>query len=188
LIQVVDELIEKIFTLEQKYCLFDIKLKDIQIYPFVRMGVYYELAKRMGIYSSDQVAYSTFNKYKFVLAMLKNNIFLKEFLSKRKKCDILALESGRRDKKLQKNIYLVYLLDNLQHSYYVVRQSEGNGNYPKKEKKDNVTIFFEYYRLKSFIYRKFFIKKNLREEIFLIADNLNEVFTNNIDYNINLKS
>jgi len=187
LIRVVDELIERIFKLEQKYRLFDMKLKDIQIYPFVRMSVYYELVKQLGIFSSDQAAYSTFDKYKFVLTILKNGIFFKEFMSKRKRCDILALESGRRDKKLQKNIYLGYLLDELQHSYYVVRHSEGNGYYTKNEKTDNVSIFFEYYRLKSFIYRNIFMKKSLREEIILIADNLNETFSNNIDYNIDLK-
>lgn len=187
MIRVVDKLIERIFKLEQKYRLFDIKLKDIQIYPFVRMSVYYELVKQLRIFSSDIETKSTFDKYKFVLTMLKNGIFLKEFISKRKRCDILAIESGRRDQKLQKNIYLGYLLDKLQHSYYVIRQSEGNGYYTKKEKTDNVTIFFEYYRLKSFIYRKFFMKKSLREEIILIADNLNEIFTNNIDYNIDLK-
>lgn len=184
----VEDVIERILTLEKSSCLLDLEMDGVQIYPFLRMSIYYELVKQLGIFTSNQADNNNISRIHRFKEHISNGVLLRELVAKRRDCEILAIESGRRGKETNKNIYLGYFLDALQHNYYCVRNADLHDGYSTAEIKDKRTIFFEYYRLKGYLHRWFFISKELRKKIIQLSKKINQHFEEEFTSKIDLKS
>src|SRR5690606_10787901 len=70
----VKELCEFIWYLEDKYKLFDLKIKGIYIWEYIRMQVYYKLAQGTGVLSAPGKKVSLFDRIKVFLKGVKNTL------------------------------------------------------------------------------------------------------------------
>lgn len=178
----IKELCEFFWFIEEKYKLFDLQIKDVYIWEYIRMQVYYKLAISLGVLSPPARTITLMDRIKVFFKGFKN-IFRHNFWTL-KKCDIVFFSHPRSVNVdgTYIDIYTEYIINELNsHQTVVDFESDYNGNHIRDRKHNVHKLDW----IKQLVYLKyFFIKKTKilnREEICLIEKIEQEIFQH---YNI----
>ncbi|MCP3932975.1 MAG: hypothetical protein GY705_28215 [Bacteroidetes bacterium] len=158
----IKHIVNKFFIFEKQYSLFHKRIEGVQLYPPIRMRLYYEVMRQLQIFTSTRSARPK-QKSKILFNSIKYKLLQNNFVLRNKKCEVLALESIRRDPESGKNIYLCFLLEALQDDYCVIRNSNSIISDLTKEKKVSDSLSRDYLKFKAYLYRKV-IRKRIKKE------------------------
>ena len=133
----VKEVCDTLFSLEEKYDLNQMKIQGIYAWQLVRIYVYYEISRKIGVFGSPQQAKVTIiDKILSFLPFVKNSLFSNPLKGKYHK-DILIFDHPRKVKHEGefKDIYSYFLTDDLdsRNSYEVIETPYLNKHFTKKE-------------------------------------------------------
>ena len=163
--------------------LFDLKVEDLQIYPYIRMPLYYMLVQSLGIYqTSSSNTSSIFNKINVINNAIKYRKTNQDKLKDNNNC-ILVVESPRKDPRIKKNIYFSHLLENIEKKYLAIRSSGANNRYSTIDIRDQNTVYFDVYRTFAKLNRPFYLNSLIYNQIRKVAETINNCF--NIHLNMN---
>ncbi len=157
--------------------MFNIQIEGMQIYPFLRIPLYYELSRNLGEFSNFvipsrsklQSIYYVINAFKFSYINYK----------KRKSAinpQILFVGTERIDSVLKKNIYLSHIMEKTEYNYLVIQSSD---NSIKDNISDSVSLFDSPFKIKTALYRNFIFgnqKKNISELGHQLSGYINKYF------------
>lgn len=157
----IKEVCDIIFSLEKKYDLNHMKIQGVYAWQLVRVYVYYEIARKIGVFGSPQQGKVTLkNKIFSFLPFIKNSLFSNPLNGKYDK-DVIIFDHPRKVKHNgdYKDIYSYFLEDYLNdfgYSYELIESPYLNNHHGKKGKftKYNDRILFG-----SYIHKK---KTNLK--------------------------
>ena len=105
----------KLIQIEQDLKLFQWQIKDVYIWPLLRMPLYYELTKKLGVFGSPHGT-SHWKGRRFQRAKLWSYAFFKNLFTPIKPCDFMLVEHSRKVNKegLWVDIYTDHLTRRLQ--------------------------------------------------------------------------
>ncbi len=152
----VKEVCDIFFSLEEKYDLNHMKIQDVYAWQLVRIYVYYEISRKIGVFGSPQQGKVTLkDKIVSFIPFIKNSIFSNPLGGNYHK-DILIFDHPRKTihNGEYKDIYSYFLINDIkttEYSYEVIESPYLNEHFAKKEKyiKYNDRIL-----LGSYIYKK----------------------------------
>ena len=143
------DLIRKLIECEHKNNFFDIKIDGIQIYPLIRMGLFYEILKNCKVYDPQPINYKDY-RFKSILFILKK-LFNNYRVTKKSNKKIAIIEHPRRLDGQVEDIYSNFLYNifpqntlTIKHPMYGLISSIENTEYD------------------SFYYEIYLIKKNFK--------------------------
>lgn len=158
----VKEVCDIIFSLEEKHDLNHMKIQGVYAWQLVRVYVYYEISRKIGVFGSPQQGKVTLkDKALSFLPFIKNSIFSNPLSGKYHK-DILIFDHPRKviHDGEYKDIYSYFLIDainNTGNTYELIESPYLNKHYTKKEDyiKYNDRILFGSYISKKLVNLKF---------------------------------
>ena len=170
------DIIRKLLDCENKYNFFDIITDDIQIYPLIRMGIFYEILKNLNIYEPQPKSLKI-NKINSILILIKK-LFNNFKISKIKNHKIAIIEHPRRIDGSTEDIYTSFLYDifpndtlTIKHPIYGKIITDGKTKYDSYHY-DNILIKK---KLLKFIYFK--------NKYFHITNKISKIINKEIDKN-----
>lgn len=190
----VKDLCNVFFNLEEQYELNHKKIQDVYPWQLVRVYLYYEIARKIGVFgAAQQQSLSLCDKIKSFLPFIKNSLLYNPFKGNYHK-DFLIFDHPRKTifQNEYKDIYSYFLVDYLKgnYSFEVIESPYLNKHFSKKE---NYIKFADRILLTSYFYKKFnkinftdnekeFINKiqNELENEFNISLDLFNIFSNHI--------
>ena len=137
----VKQVCDEFFKLETEYNLNNIKIQDVYPWELVRVYLYYEITRKLGIFgAAQQASVSLFDKVKSFIPFIKNSIFSNPFSGKNN-IDILIFPHPRKVlfNENYGDIYSYFIsetLDSLNKEYMILDSPYLNKHYIKKS--DNV--------------------------------------------------
>ena len=153
----VKQVCDEFFKLETEYNLNNIKIQDVYPWELVRVYLYYEITRKLGIFgAAQQASVSLFDKVKSFIPFIKNSIFSNPFSGKNNS-DVLIFPHPRKVlfNDDYEDIYSYFMgetLDSLNKEYVVLDSPYLNKHYIKKS--DNVK-FNDRILLASYFHKKF---------------------------------
>ena len=165
-----------IIDAEEKYSLFDDKIDDIQIYPLIRMGLYYKLTENLNYYSPQpkkNFKISTKNIISLIKHLYNNND-----LKKIKTKFIGVIEHPRRLDDMDFDIYTDFLKDILSIT------TISNPHYGNQilGKINNKIVYYDYYLLKKKIINLFYFNKKINNYAKKLSKIISQEFDSNNNY------
>ena len=115
----VANLCEFIWELEDKYDLLDYEIDDVKVWQYIRMEIYYLMAKDLGILEARNVSQQSFYiVLRNLLTLLKNLFIGNPFLMPNKQKEALVFTHGKSTKIKSEfqDIYTMSLVDDLKKS------------------------------------------------------------------------
>jgi len=176
----VKEVCDIIFSLEEKYKLNHMEIQGVYAWQLIRVYVYYEISRRIGVFGSAQQGKVTLkDKVLSFLPFIKNSLFSNP-LSENYHKDILIFDHPRKviHNEEYKDIYSYFLIDDLkdtENSYEVIESPYLNEHHTKKE---NYIKYSDRILLGSYIYKKRNDLKLKSSEIEKIANIQRELVSN----------
>lgn len=152
----VKEVCTEFFKLENEHNLNYIKIQKVYPWELVRLYLYYEITRKLNIFSSaQQSSVSLFDKFKSFLPFIKNSILYNP-LSGKDTYDVLIFNHPRKVLNNGKymDIYSYFLgdtLDEMGKSYEIIDSPYLNKHYIKKDKH---VKFNDRILLASYFYKK----------------------------------
>lgn len=152
----VKEVCDEFFRLENEYNLNYIMIQHVYPWELVRLYLYYEITRKLGLFgSAQQASVSLFDKVKSFLPFIKNSIFCNPFKGQ-DNFEILIFNHPRKvlNNGEYMDIYSYFLrdsLENLGKSYEVLDSPYLNKHYIKK---DDKVKFNDRILLGSYFYKK----------------------------------
>lgn len=183
----VKEVCDIIFSLEEKYDLNHMKIQGSYPWQLVRVYVYYEISRKIGVFGSPQRGKVTLkDKLLSFLPFIKNSIFSNP-LSESYHKDILIFDHPRKviHNGEYKDIYSYFLIDDLDiagKTYEVIESPYLNKHYTKKE---DYIKYNDRILLGSYIHKKLANPKFKSCEMDKIA-NIQRELTSNFNIEIDL--
>lgn len=191
----IKEICEEFFKLETEYNFNNIKIQDTYPWELVRVYLYYEITRKLGIFgSAQQSSVSLFDKIKSFAPFIKNSILSNPFSGKND-IDVLVFSHPRKVfyNNQYQDIYSYFLSNNfteLNKSYCVIDSPYLNKHYIKS---NNHVKFNDRILLSSYFYKKRnkiaftdeeleninFIKTKIKESFNVDVDLFN-IFSNHI--------
>lgn len=206
MIKTIKNVTDIILSLEKKYDLNHMKIQDTYPWQLIRMYIYYEIARKIGIFGlAQQGKVNLKDKIFSFIPFIKNSLFSNPLKGKYHK-DILIFDHPRKTfhKNEFKDIYSYFLIEFLQNhnslnqNYSSLKNIKNNGlnenfnfevvespylnkHYSKKENyiKYNDNIFLGSYFNKKISNFKF--NQYEEEKIFKIEEDIKNLFNINID-------
>lgn len=159
-----EKIAELILLTEKENHLFDLKVGDLQIYPYIRMPLYYQLSSLIGEFSNFVIP--SRSKIQWINYIIR--AFQLSYINYQKSTyavnpQILFVGTERIDSILKKNIYLSHIMENTQYNYLVMRSCD---NSIKDYISDSLSLFDSPLKIKTTLYRRFIFgdrKKNILE-------------------------
>lgn len=168
---------EKILSVESKYSLFEHKINNIQIYPLIRMGLYYEISRKLKYYSNQPIS-----KYKFnIQNILKTVIHMVRFndFTNFKTESIVVIEHPRRSGKNNFDIYTDFLNKFLNVS--IIKNPLYGNHFLDDQSKKNF-IHYDYFLVKKKIINIFFHNSEIDNYVNYLANIIADEIDNENDY------
>ena len=111
----VAQICSKLIQIEQDLKLFEWQIKDVYIWPLLRMPIYYELTKKLGVFGAPHGT-SHWKGRRFQRAKLWSYAFFKNLFTPKTPCDFMLVEHSRKVNKdgLWVDIYTDHLTRRLQ--------------------------------------------------------------------------
>ena len=111
----VAQICSHLIHMEQKLGLFDWQIKEVYIWPLLRMPLYYELTRKLGVFGAPHGS-SNWKGRRFKRVKLWSYAFLKNLFNPAKPCDFMLVEHSRKVNKdgLWVDIYTDHLTRRLQ--------------------------------------------------------------------------
>jgi len=188
----IKEVCDILFSLEEKYDLNQMKIQGVYAWQRIRIYVYYEISRKIGVFGSPQQAkVSLIDKIISFLPFIKNSLFSNPLKGNYHK-DILIFDHPRKVKHNGefKDIYSNFLIDDLSSSctYEVIETPYLNKHFTKKEDyikyNDNILLGSYFYKKRT----KIHWEKDEREKIAIIQREVNSNFGIEIDFNNIIKN
>ncbi len=157
----IKEICDIIFSLEKKYDLNHMKIQGVYAWQLVRVYVYYEISRKIGVFGSPQQGKVNLKDKAFsFIPFIKNSLFSNPLNGKDHK-DVMIFDHPRKVKHNgeYKDIYTYFLLEYLNdagNSYELIESPYLNKHYSKKE---NFTKYNDRILFGSYFYKK---KNNLK--------------------------
>ncbi|WP_320045965.1 hypothetical protein [uncultured Ilyobacter sp.] len=156
----VKEICEKIWEIEEEEKLFEISIDNIFVWELIRMEVYYEITKKLGVFGTPHAEkMSKIEKIKYWLILLKDAILNNPYLYS-DNADYLIYDHQRKVKKEKKyvDIYTDYFLKNLKNKFLIIEDPVDGKHLSSRENniKFNDLIFI----ISGIIYKLMPIKEN----------------------------
>lgn len=152
----VKQVCDEFFKLEIEYNLNNIKIQDVYPWELVRVYLYYEITRKLGIFgAAQQASVSLFDKINSFIPFIKNSIFSNPFSGKNN-ADVIVFSHPRKvlfNGKYE-DIYSYFMgetLDSINKDYLILDSPYLNKHYIKKSK--NVK-FNDRLLLASYIHKK----------------------------------
>ena len=183
----VKEVCDIIFSLEEKYDLNQLKIQGVYFWQLVRIYVYYEVSRKIGVFGSPQQGKVTLKDKIFsFLPFIKNSLFSNPLSGNYHK-DILIFDHPRKviHNGEYKDIYSYFLIDDLndtENSYELIESPYLNEHHTKKE---NYIKYSDRILLGSYIHKKLANTKFKSYEIDKIT-NLQRELASNFNIEIDL--
>jgi hypothetical protein len=118
--ETVKDICDILFSLEEKYDLNHMKVQGVYIWQLIRIYVYYEISRKIGVFGSPQQGKVTFfDKIFSFLPFIKNSLFSNPLNGNYHK-NILIFDHPRKVKHTgsYKDIYTHFLIDDLKNIEY----------------------------------------------------------------------
>ncbi len=170
------DIIRKLLDCENKYNFFDIITDDIQIYPLIRMGIFYEILKNLNIYEPQPKSLKI-NKINSILILIKK-LFNNFKISKIKNHKIAIIEHPRRIDGTTEDIYTNFLYNIFPNDTLTIKHPIYGKIIPNSKTKHD-----------SYYFDNALIKKNLlkfisfKNKYFDITNKISKVINKEIDKN-----
>jgi len=177
----------KIFDIEKTNNLFDVTINGIQIYPHVRMLLYYNILSSLDIFDSEGSPSKARKRVNVIINAARYALINTKRIQKSKNKRILIVESNRKDPELKRNIYMYHLVKNFNHKHLVLRFSNTQGIYSEEDKNDSSSIFFDYFNVIVFFYSKFLLKGKISKNFEAVSDLLSNTFDRGFKTKLNLR-
>ena len=172
------DLIRKLIECEHKNNFFDIKIDGIQIYPLIRMGLFYEILKNCKVYDPQPINYKDY-RFKSILFILKK-LFNNYRVTKKSNKKIAIIEHPRRLDGQVEDIYSNFLYNifpqntlTIKHPMYGLISSIENTEYD--------SFYYEIYLIKKRLL-KLITRKN---KLYLYANQIANFINREVDHNHN---
>lgn len=181
----VKEVCDILFSLEKKHDLNQLKIQGIYIWQLVRIYVYYEISRKIGVFGSPQQAKVTIiDKILSFLPFIKNSLFSNPLKGNYQK-DILIFDHPRKvnHNKEFKDIYSYFLIDSLdqEYDYEVIEAPYLNKHFTKKEDyikyNDRILLGSYFYKKRT----KIKLKSSEKERISNLQKEINSIFNIEMD-------
>lgn len=180
----VKEVCEKIWFIEEKYDLFNKKIKGIYFWKLVRMSLYYEITEKIGLYNQahSKPSQKLIDKLIYLPKALINTHF-HGVLKREKEKDYLIFEHPRKVKVNNEYIdkYTHYFAKKFdQQEYEIVDKPHLRKHYNKPSKNRS---YFEHFYFLDFIKRKIFpVKLSKIDKLFIskLEEEFSEMFSSKI--------
>ncbi|MDR2967070.1 MAG: CDP-glycerol glycerophosphotransferase family protein [Methanobacteriaceae archaeon] len=181
----IKEVCDTLFSLEEKYDLNQMKIQGVYAWQLVRIYVYYEISRKIGVFGSPQQAKVTIiDKILSFLPFIKNSLFSNPLKGDHHR-DILIFDHPRKVNHCEefKDIYSYFLRDDLggEYSYEIIETPYLNKHLTKKE---NYIKYNDRILLGSYFYKKrtnLQLKASEKDKIANIQREINSNFNIDID-------
>jgi len=158
---------QQIIELENKYNLLELDFKGLQIYPFFRLGLFYELANHLMILTQHNSLTSK-NYINNILIYLKHSLFSNDFWGVTPH-QVVVIEHPRKQvvNGILKEIYTEDLVKKLPFDICTIKQS----NYGKyqRERIEGNHLYYDYFAIKRKVLEKCYYQS---KEALIVAEHI----------------
>jgi len=180
----IKDICEKIWDLEEKYELLDKEVQGVKIWQSLRMVIYYEITKQLGVFSQPHTTINNiYDKFKLLPKYLINSI-IHNPLSYNYEKDILIFEHERKVwvESEYIDIYTRYLQKSLDKKDFDVMEEAYLGkHYTKKESNRKYMDALQLYKLLWKEISKVRFTDEEEKFIYSLQEELNNYFRINLD-------
>lgn len=191
----IKSLCEFIWKVEDKYNLLEHEVDGVKVWQYLRMEIYYLIAKELGILEDRKESQqSTSVLFRNSLGLLRNIFFSNPFLGLKKQRDVIVF-THNRSKKIEdkfEDIYTFSLIKELQSKgdSYLCLEKPFQGKHIRKKKSN--TKYLDFILSASILYGRFYrikekdslaVIKDVQKELKIATDksiDLVSLFQNNI--------
>ena len=189
MIKTIKDLCEFIWYLEDKYDLLDVEIDGVKIWQYLRIEIYYLMAKELGVLEQRNISQQSFWViFKSSLSLFKNLFVANPFLMINKESEVLIFSHNRSQKNgdIFDDIYTQSLIRNLDNSKksYLCFEKPSNGEHVRK--KNLHTRYLDFILSASILYGKLYRVKG--QESFEIIQQVEKEILNATDNSIDLVS